>query len=54
MERFPEKLLGKKVDLVRKGGIRPELKKIILKEVVYICPGNGDFSCKIPVTQYGT
>ncbi|MBM4271153.1 MAG: nucleotidyltransferase family protein [Deltaproteobacteria bacterium] len=36
MERYLEKLLGKKVDLVRKGGIRPELKEIILKEVVYI------------------
>ena len=36
MERYLEKLLQKKVDLVRKGGIRPELRKIILKEVVYI------------------
>ena len=36
MERYLEKLLRKKVDLVRKGGIRPELRKIILKEVVYI------------------
>lgn len=36
MERYLEKLLRKKVDLVRKGGIRPELKKLILKEVVYI------------------
>ncbi|MBE0428021.1 MAG: nucleotidyltransferase family protein [Nitrospirae bacterium] len=36
MERYLEKLLKKKVDLVRKGGIRPELRKIILKEVVYI------------------
>jgi len=36
MERYIEKLLRKKVDLVRKGGIRPELRKIILKEVVYI------------------
>lgn len=36
MERFLEKLLRKKVDLVRKGGIRPELRKSILKEVVYI------------------
>jgi len=35
-ERYLEKLLGKKVDLVRKGGIRPELKAPILKEVVYI------------------
>jgi len=36
MERYLEKLLSKKVDLVRKGGIRPELRKVILKEVVYI------------------
>ncbi len=36
MERYLEKLLRKKVDLVRKGGIRPEIRKIILKEVVYI------------------
>jgi len=36
MERYLEKLLRKKVDLVRKGGIRPELRKVILKEVVYI------------------
>ncbi len=35
MERYLEKLLRKKLDLVRKGGIRPELRKIILKEVVY-------------------
>ena len=36
MERYLEKLLRKKVDLVRKGGIRRELRDIILKEVVYI------------------
>jgi len=36
MERYLEKILRKKVDLVRKGGIRPELRKIILKEVIYI------------------
>jgi predicted nucleotidyltransferase len=36
MERYLEKLLRRKVDLVRKGGIRPELREIILKEVVYI------------------
>ena len=36
MERYLEKLLRKKVDLVRKGGIRPELRKNILKEVIYI------------------
>lgn len=36
MEQYLEKLFGKKVDLVRKGGIRPELRRGILKEVVYI------------------
>jgi predicted nucleotidyltransferase len=36
MERYLQKLLRKKVDLVMKSGIRPELKDIILKEVVYI------------------
>ena len=36
MERYLEKFLRKKVDVVIKSGIRPELKKGILKEVVYI------------------
>ncbi|HLC15491.1 MAG TPA: nucleotidyltransferase family protein [Thermodesulfovibrionia bacterium] len=36
LERYFERLLGKKVDLVRKEGIRPELRDSILKEVVYI------------------
>jgi len=36
MEMYFEKLLRKKVDVVIKSGIRPELKKGILKEVVYI------------------
>jgi uncharacterized protein len=36
MEMYLEKLLRKKVDMVIKSGIRPELKKGILKEVVYI------------------
>jgi predicted nucleotidyltransferase len=36
MERYLQKLLKKKVDVVEKSGIRPELKKGILKEVVYI------------------
>lgn len=35
-ERYLKRLLKKKVDLVRKGGIRPELKDIVLQEVVYI------------------
>ena len=36
MEVYLEKLLRTKVDVVIKSGIRPELKKIILNEVVYI------------------
>jgi uncharacterized protein len=36
MEMYLEKLLRKKVDVIIKSGIRPELKKIILKEVDYI------------------
>jgi predicted nucleotidyltransferase len=36
MEMYLEKLLRKKVDVVIKNGIRPELKKGILKEVIYI------------------
>jgi predicted nucleotidyltransferase len=36
MERYLQRLLRKKIDLVMKSGIRPELKDIILKEVIYI------------------
>jgi hypothetical protein len=36
MELYLEKLLRKRVDVVIKSGIRPELKRGILKEVVYI------------------
>lgn len=36
MEMYFQRLLRKKVDLVMKSGIRPELKDIILKEVIYI------------------
>jgi predicted nucleotidyltransferase len=36
LEDHLRKLLKKKVDLVRKGAIRPELKDVILKEVVYL------------------
>lgn len=36
MERYLQRLLKKKVDVVIKSGIRPELKRDILKEVVYI------------------
>ncbi|MEW6380673.1 MAG: nucleotidyltransferase family protein [bacterium] len=36
LERYLEKLLKVKVDLVRKKAIWPELKDLILKEVVYV------------------
>lgn len=36
MERYLEKLLKKKVDLVTKPAIRPELKDSILQEVIYL------------------
>jgi uncharacterized protein len=36
LEDYLKKILKKKVDVVRKGAIRPELKEIILREVVYI------------------
>jgi predicted nucleotidyltransferase len=36
LERYLRRLLRKKVDLVRKEAIRPELKDRILEEVVYI------------------
>lgn len=36
LERYLKRLLRKKVDLVRKEAIRPELKDRILREVVYI------------------
>ena len=36
MERYLQRLLREKVDLVDKQGIRSQLKDIILKEVVYI------------------
>lgn len=36
LEDYLRKILKKKVDLVRKGAIRPELKEIISKEVIYI------------------
>ena len=36
LERHLQRILRKKVDLVEKHGIRPELKDRILKEVVYI------------------
>ncbi len=35
LERHLQRLLRKKVDLIEKKGIRPELKDRILKEVVY-------------------
>ena len=36
LERYLQKLLKKKVDLVDKQGIKPQLKDVIMKEVVYI------------------
>ncbi|MCL4537400.1 MAG: nucleotidyltransferase family protein [Nitrospirae bacterium] len=36
LEDYLRRILRRKVDLVRKGAIRPELKKVITKEVVYI------------------
>jgi predicted nucleotidyltransferase len=36
IERYLGRLLRKKVDLVEKTSIRPQLEEIILKEVVYI------------------
>lgn len=36
LEDYLGKLLRKRVDLVRKEAIRPELKKRILKEAVYV------------------
>jgi predicted nucleotidyltransferase len=36
LERRLQRILRKKVDLVEKGGLRPELRERILAEVVYI------------------
>lgn len=36
LERYLEKVLKKKVDLVEKQGLRPQLRDIILNEVVYV------------------
>jgi len=36
LERYLQRLLGKKIDLVRKEAIRPEIRERILREVVYI------------------
>ena len=36
LERYLEKLLGIKVDLVRRSAIRPELKRRILKDAVEV------------------
>lgn len=35
-EEYLEKVLNKKIDLVRESAIRPELKKRIMSEVIYI------------------
>ncbi|TAK59720.1 MAG: nucleotidyltransferase [Bacteroidetes bacterium] len=36
LERYLERIIKRKVDLVRKGAIRKELKNQILKEVIYL------------------
>lgn len=36
LERYLEKLLKRKVDLVEKTALRPQLKDIILNEIVYV------------------
>jgi uncharacterized protein len=36
LEEYLKKLLRRKVDLVRREAIRPELKNRILKETVYV------------------
>jgi len=36
LEDYLRRILRRKIDLVRKGAVRPELKKVISKEVVYI------------------
>jgi predicted nucleotidyltransferase len=36
MERYLEKLLKKKVDLVEKTALKPRLKDVILSEVIYV------------------
>lgn len=36
LEQYLTKLLGKKVDLVTKKALKPVVKKIILKEAVYV------------------
>jgi predicted nucleotidyltransferase len=36
MERYLQRLLRKKVDVVMKSGIHPEPKEIILEEVIYV------------------
>jgi hypothetical protein len=35
-EEYLEKLLNRKIDLVRENAIRPELKDIIMSEVIYL------------------
>jgi len=36
LKLFLEELFGRKVDLVTKKALRPELKETILREVVYV------------------
>ncbi|PKL18387.1 MAG: nucleotidyltransferase [Spirochaetae bacterium HGW-Spirochaetae-5] len=35
-EEYLEKLLDRKIDLVRESALRPELKDIVLSEVIYL------------------
>lgn len=35
-EEYLEKLLNRKIDLVRENAIRPELKEIIMSEVIFL------------------
>lgn len=36
LERFLSKILKKKVDLVTKNALKPVIKKVVLKEAVYV------------------
>ena len=36
MEGYLEKILQEKIDLIERTAIRPQLKDMILKEVVYV------------------
>lgn len=36
LERYLSRILGKKVDLVTKKALKPVIKKVVLKEAVYV------------------